>query len=112
MDIGLAGVRSFMTKEPDQDLVVGQVVQCFITQCQIDGHVGTLTLSQNTTIKFKQNVELNTSTLIPGTKLHVNVRKVSIISCTEYGSSKLFALIRIDCRSTDLSSRIKNEDFR
>lgn len=79
MDVGLAGVRSFMTKESHQDLVVGQVVQCYVTQCEIDGHVATLTLSLNATIKFKQNVDLNTSTLIPGTKLHINVRKVNIL---------------------------------
>lgn len=78
MDIGIVGVRSFMSKESEKDLVVGEIVQCYITQCQIDGHVGTLTLSTTTTIKFKQNVELNTTTLIPGTNLHVNIKKVTV----------------------------------
>ena len=80
----MTGVRSFMVKENEQDLAVGQVIQCFVTECQVDGHVATLTLSLNTTIKFKQNVELNVSTLIPGTKLHVNIRKVAILNTQNY----------------------------
>ena len=79
MDIGIQGVRSFMTKETNGDLVIGQLVQCYITQCQVDGHIATLTLSTESSIKFKQNVELNISTLIPGTKVHVNVKKVGCL---------------------------------
>jgi hypothetical protein len=76
MDVGILNVRSFLTKVPDQDLAVGQIVSVCVTGCQIDGHVATLTLSTVESVKFKQNVELNLSTLIPATKLHVTVNKV------------------------------------
>ena len=76
MDIGILNARSFLTKIPYQELAVGQIVSVCVTGCQIDGHVATLTLSTVESIKFKQNVELNMSTLLPATKLYVTVNKV------------------------------------
>ena len=78
MDVGMANVRSFLTKQPNEDLTEGQIVSVCVTGCQIEGHVATLTLSTTESIKFKQNVELNLSTLIPATKLHVTISKVKI----------------------------------
>uniref|UniRef100_A0A0P6D669 Programmed cell death protein pre-rrna processing protein rrp5 n=1 Tax=Daphnia magna TaxID=35525 RepID=A0A0P6D669_9CRUS len=76
MDLGISNARSFLPKVPDQDYAVGQIISTCVTGCQIDGHVATLTLSTVDSIKFKQNVELNLSTLIPATKLNVTVNKV------------------------------------
>ena len=76
MDVGILNVRSFLAKISDQDLSVGQIVSACVTGCQIEGHVATLTLSTVESVKFKQNVELNQSTLLPSTKLHVTVNKV------------------------------------
>lgn len=75
MDIGIPNVRSFLAKS-DRDLVVGQLIPVFVTNCQIEGHIATVALSTTESIKFKQNVELNIATLVPGTKVHVNVTKV------------------------------------
>jgi len=75
MDIGIPNVRSFLAKS-DRDLVVGQLIPVCITNCQIEGHIATVALSTTESIKFKQNVELNTATLVPGTKVHVNVTNV------------------------------------
>ncbi len=77
MDVGIADARSFLTKQPNEDLAIGQIVSVCVTGCQIEGHVATLTLSTEESIKFKQNVELNLSTLIPKTKLHVTISKVN-----------------------------------
>jgi hypothetical protein len=79
MDVGILNVRSFLTKIPDQDLAVGQIVSVCVMGCKIDGHVATLTLSTVDSIKFKQNVELNLSTLLPATKVHVTVNKVILL---------------------------------
>ncbi|XP_057371391.1 protein RRP5 homolog [Daphnia carinata] len=76
MDLGISNARSFLPKVPDQDYAIGQIISTCVTGCQIDGHVATLTLSTVDSIKFKQNVELNLSTLIPATKLTVTVNKV------------------------------------
>ena len=78
MDVGLADVRCFLTKKPtDMELSVGQICQTNVVQCQLEGTVATVTLSLQPEVKFKQNVELNVSTLTPGTRVHVNVTKVS-----------------------------------
>ena len=53
MDIGILNARSFLTKIPDQELAVGQIVSVCVTGCQIDGHVATLTLSTVESVKFK-----------------------------------------------------------
>lgn len=76
MDVGIPNVRSFLSKAAEQNFAVGQIISVCVTGCQIDGHVATLTLSTEETFKFKQNVELNISTLVPATKLHVTVSKV------------------------------------
>lgn len=78
MDVGIANARSFLAKKANEDLAIGQIVSVCVTGCQIEGHVATLTLSTEESIKFKQNVELNLSTLIPATKLHVTISKVNI----------------------------------
>jgi rRNA biogenesis protein RRP5 len=106
MDVGLPDVRCFMPKKKGSDdeddkeeLAVGQVVQANVTQCQVDGTVATLTLSLKHTVKIKQNVELNVSTLTPGTKVHVNVTKVNpptgsqqVRNC--YSSTSIFRLLQ------------------
>ena len=76
MDIGIANVRCFLPKEENLELDVGQILNVCVAECETDGLVATLKLSTTTPVKFKQNVELNVATLIPGTKLHVNVTKV------------------------------------
>lgn len=76
MDIGLSNARCFLPKTPDLQLDVGQIVSVCVTNCQTEGHVATLTVSTSETVKIKQNEELNVSTLMPGTKIHVNVSKV------------------------------------
>lgn len=76
MDVGMASVRSFLPKESDVELSVGQIVNVFVTACTADERAATLKLSTKESIKIKQNVELNVVTLTPGTKLHVNVTEV------------------------------------
>jgi len=75
MDIGIPNVRSFLAKS-DRELVVGQLITVCISNCQIEGHIATVALSMTESIKFKQNVELNIATILPGTKVHVNVTNV------------------------------------
>lgn len=76
MDVGMASVRSFLKKEPKLDLSEGAILNVHVSNCQIDGHVATLTLTTAETVKFKQNVEMNIATILPGTKLLANVKKV------------------------------------
>ena len=77
MDIGIPNVRSFLAKAPELDLSVGQLISVCVINCEIEGHIATVAVSVTESIKFKQNVEfLNVSTLVPGTKVHVNVTKV------------------------------------
>ncbi len=52
-----------------------------MVQCQVDGAVATLHLSLSQQFKIKQNVELNVATLTPGTRVHVNVKKVRPPQC-------------------------------
>lgn len=81
MDVGLADVRCFLPRpegsEAADELTVGEIVQANVVQCQVDGAVATLHLSLSQQFKIKQNVELNVATLTPGTRVHVNVKKVS-----------------------------------
>lgn len=93
MDLGISNARSFLPKVPDQDYAVGQIISTCVTGCQIDGHVATLTLSTVDSIKFKQNVELNLSTLIPATKLNVTVNKVIFTFQAFNDNSTMFALM-------------------
>lgn len=72
----MANVRSFLKKETDIELCEGAIVKVCVINCQIDGVVATLTLSTNETVKFKQNVDFNIATILPGTKLQANIKKV------------------------------------
>lgn len=76
MDVGIPGVRSFLKKDDNLDLSIGQITSVCIIDCQSDDHVATLKLSTDESMKIKQNVEINLATLIPGTKVHVTVSKV------------------------------------
>ena len=76
MDVGMASVRSFMKKDSNPNLSEGAILNVCVVNCQIDGHVATLTLSTEETVKFKQNVDMNVATILPGTKLQANVKKV------------------------------------
>lgn len=90
LDLGMANVRCMMPKEENPDLAIGEIVHGRITQCQIENAVATVTLSCTSTLKFKQNVELNVATLLPGTNVHVNVKKVFNITRTNCRFFSLF----------------------
>ena len=106
LDVGLPDVRCFMPKKKgsddkdgEEELAVGQVVQANVIQCQVDGTVATLTLSLKRTVKIKQNVELNVSTLTPGTNVHVNVTKVFLPTGPQHirrchSSTSIFRLLQ------------------
>lgn len=80
MDVGMASARSFLKKDSNLNLSEGAILNVCIVNCQIDGHVATLTLSTEETVKFKQNVDINLVTILPGTKLQANVKKVRSVS--------------------------------
>ena len=76
VDIGIPNARSFLAKAGELDLSVGQLISVCVSDCKIEGHIATVAVSVTESIKFKQNVVINVSTLIPGTKVHANVTQV------------------------------------